>query len=161
MTITIDASVLVAADLDDEEAHDDASAFLRAVVMDSLAIHQPSLTLVEVCAAVARRTSDAALARATVAVISSTPGVVFHGLDLAAASAAAEVAADVAVRGADAVYLQVARNQGATLVTLDLGMLGRSPTDVEVVTPRAWLDGRMVVDRAASDTDDPRTDPSS
>jgi predicted nucleic acid-binding protein len=60
--ITIDASVLVAAGAPDDPACVDAAAFIDAALTNGLAIHQPTLTLVEVGAAIARRTGDGGLA---------------------------------------------------------------------------------------------------
>ncbi len=61
--LTIDASVLVAAGTRDDVANAESLRFLRTALGAGLAIHQPTLTLVEVAAAIARRTNDAAIAR--------------------------------------------------------------------------------------------------
>ncbi len=138
--VTVDASVFVAAQRLDEPHRPECETVIQALISDGVPMHQPSLTLVEVSAALARRTLDTTFAREGIAVISGIPGVVFHDLDLSAARAAAEVAADAVLRGADAVYVQVARDQGTTLVTLDQELLARSPDDVDAITPRMWLD---------------------
>lgn len=140
--VTIDASVWVAADTADEDAHDDCAAFLLAVMNEGIAIHQPTLSVVEVSAAVARRTRDAQLAREAVDTMRSMPGLTLHDLDLALATRASDIAGASLLRGADAVYAAVASSVGSTLVTLDDELLTRSPTGVETVTPRAWLDRR-------------------
>lgn len=140
--VTIDASVLVAADTADESAHDDCAAFLRALILDGIVVHQPSLSLVEVIAAVARRTRDTALARDAGSALLGMPGVVFHDLDLDGASKAAALAGSSFLRGADAIYACVAATTGSALVTLDEELLARAPAGIVVTTPARWLSSR-------------------
>ena len=54
--VTIDASVFVAADVADEHGNAAAMAFLGSVLAAGLAVHEPALAVVEIAAAVARRT---------------------------------------------------------------------------------------------------------
>lgn len=61
--VVIDASVWVAVDSGDGSARDVCGAFLSRVLEHGAPIHQPTLTLVEVTAAVARRTHDESMAR--------------------------------------------------------------------------------------------------
>jgi predicted nucleic acid-binding protein len=140
--VTIDASVLVAADTADESAHDDCAAFLRALIQDGIAVHQPSLSVVEITAAVARRTRDTALARDAGSALLGMPGVVFHDLSLDQASKAAALAVSWFLRGADAIYASIAAATGSTLVTLDDELLARAPAGVVVTTPARWLSSR-------------------
>lgn len=48
--VTVDASVWVAADANDELACKDSRAFLGRLLTEGSPVHQPTLTLVEVCA---------------------------------------------------------------------------------------------------------------
>ena len=140
--ITIDASVLVAAASASDPARDDAFAFLAAVVASDVAIHQPTLTLVEVSAAIARRTGDDRLAGEIGSALLAMPGLVLHPLDLEASADAAALASRLGVRGADAVYVATALRHRTTLVTLDDDVRRRSSTIVDVVTPAEWLQRR-------------------
>ena len=54
---------------------------------------------------------------------------------LAAVRQAAELAALHKLRGADSVYVAVAQEFGATLITWDAEMLARAPSIVTVQTP--------------------------
>jgi predicted nucleic acid-binding protein len=137
--ITIDASVLVAAGSPDDPERPDAAAFLVAALGSGEPIHQPTLTLVEVSAAVTRRTGDADLAREAGQALLAMPGLVLHTLDLDASADAAALAARLALRGADAVYAATALRQGATLVTLDDELRSRSSTLIDAVSPTEWL----------------------
>jgi predicted nucleic acid-binding protein len=137
--ITIDASVLVAAGSPEDPMRRNAAEFLVAALESGEPIHQPTLTLVEVSAAVARRTGNAHLARETGLALLAMPGLVLHALDLDASAEAAALAGRLQLRGADAVYAATALRHGATLVTLDDELRSRSSTLVDAVRPSEWL----------------------
>jgi predicted nucleic acid-binding protein len=139
--ITIDASVFVAAVDADEPTRQMARRLLSAVTASEAPIHQPTLTLVEVTAALARRSADTSVAMQAGAALVAMPGLVLHHLDLDAATDAAAVAVAARLRGADATYVAIAVRTGSTLVTLDVELLERAATLVPVATPEAWLAG--------------------
>lgn len=140
--VTIDASVLVAAGARDDVAHEASRAFLREVLRRALDIHQPTLTVVEVAAAIGRRTRDPALARDAGLRLLHMPGLVLHALDVQAAAEAASLAGGTLLRGADAVYAATALGQGTVLVTLDDELRSRTAAVVRTETPTAWLESR-------------------
>jgi predicted nucleic acid-binding protein len=137
--VTIDASVLVAAGSPNDPARDDSQRFLRAVLTAGLTIHQPTLTLVEVSAAMARRSGDRRLAREAGLRLLQMPGFAPHALDVESAAEAAGIASQAMLRGADAIYAATARRHGTTLVTLDQELLTRSAGVVDSLTPAEWL----------------------
>lgn len=67
------------------------------------------------------------------------PHVQLVTLDDALIDEAAEIAADRALKGADAVYVAVARRHRAILVTLDREQRERAAALVAVMTPTAAL----------------------
>lgn len=138
--VTIDASVWVAADADDEAAWEESRAFIERVLGAGTPVHQPTLTLVEVSAAVARRTGSAARAREAGSRLLRLPGLVVHGLDLELAGLSAAFAARARLRGADAVYAATASAHGTRLVTLDQELLDRARSVVATATPGEWLE---------------------
>jgi predicted nucleic acid-binding protein len=140
--VTIDASVLVAAGSPDDIANDDSVRFLRTALGAGHAIHQPTLTLVEVAASIARRTSNPVLAREAGLRLLQMPGLVMHPLDLEAAAEAAAIAGRAILRGADAIYAATALRNGTTLVTLDQELLTRTAGILDCVTPAGWLERR-------------------
>ncbi len=140
--ITIDASVFVAAVDPADPNQGTASRFLAAVASSGEVIHQPTLTLVEVTASLARRSGDEAAAMEAGAALLSMPGLVVHPLDLEAAADASAIAVRSRVRGADAIYAATAMARGATLVTLDHELLARVADLVTVTTPAGWLEAR-------------------
>lgn len=137
--VTIDASVLVAADAGDEAAHASARAFLRRVLKSGVAVHQPSLAIVEVTAAVARRTGDAAHARAVGVALLELPGMALHDLDLDTALTAVGLASDLRIRAADAVYAATALIHATTLVTLDAELASRAGAVLAACAPDDWI----------------------
>ncbi|MDQ3689404.1 MAG: PIN domain-containing protein [Chloroflexota bacterium] len=143
--VTIDASVWLAADAADEAARDVSRSFLRAVLAGGLAVHLPSISIVEVAAAVARRTGDADLAREAGQRVLEMPALVVHPLDIDAAAEAAALAGYVRLRAADAIYAATALRLGTQLVTLDLELRDRAAPVVGVFTPAEWLESRSIV----------------
>lgn len=137
--ITIDASVFVAAGAPDDPMAVEASAVVEAAIARGMAIHQPTVTLVEVGSAIARRTGDVVLAREAGLALLSMPGLVLHPLDLAAATDATSVAAQMRLRGADAIYVATAMRTSSVLVTLDDEQLSRARPSVPTATPGEWL----------------------
>ncbi len=140
--ITIDASVLVAAGSPGDIANDESVRFLRAALGAGLAVHQPTLTLVEIAASIARRTNDPALAREAGLRLLQMPGLVMHPLDVEAAAEAAAIAGRAMLRGADAIYAATALRHGTTLVTLDHELLTRTSGVIDSIEPAGWLERR-------------------
>ena len=138
--LTIDASVLVAAAVPDEPAHEVVRSLLRAVGRDGMAIHEPAIAVVEVAAGIVRRTGDSSLAEDAVRLLVGLPGIEFHALDLAAAVHAAGVARELRLRAGDALYAAVALDHGCTLVTMDEELLRRTSPLRDACTPEAWID---------------------
>ncbi len=140
--LTIDASVRVAADPAAGEGHGVAQSFMYAVVASGSVIHQPTLALVEVTAALARRTHDQAFAQRAGLAMLATPGVQLHPLDREMARAASAIASRAILRGADAVYAATAMATGSVLVTLGGELLTRGIPGIDVMTPGDWLAAR-------------------
>jgi predicted nucleic acid-binding protein len=132
--------VLVAAGAPDDPARGDGEAFLAAALAAEVPIHQPTLSLVELPAAIARRTGDTELAGEAAQALLAMPGLVLHPLDLEASADAASIAGRLLLRGVDAVYASTALRERATLVTLDDELRERASPVVDAVSPREWLE---------------------
>lgn len=139
MSVTLDASVWLAGLIPDEPAHAPSRDVIRRIVTSALACAQPTLFLVEVCAATARRSRDPRLAFEAGQVIRDFPRMEHAPLDAALAAEAAGIAAECGLRGADAVYVATARRAGSTLVTLDRELRECASGVVRVETPDEWL----------------------
>lgn len=129
----VDASVVVALNHAADPQYRRCLEWLRERLESGEEIFAPGLVLAEVAAAVRRLTGRARLAREATAGLRTW--LTLLPLDAARAAAAAEAAAATGVRGADAVYLALARELGEPLVTLDRQQLERGGRTAAVRRP--------------------------
>jgi predicted nucleic acid-binding protein len=139
MILCVDANVFVAASTAREVHFLDSRAFFDRADHAGIPVVSPSLLIAEVAAAIARQSGDSGLARQTVAIIRRSPNLGLLGLDAARADQAAEQAIRLRLRGADAVYAQVALELDAVLITWDSEMLQRVSPAVSAMTPGQWI----------------------
>jgi predicted nucleic acid-binding protein len=95
----------------------------------------PEILLPEVAAALARGLEDTELAYRAAAQLRALPGHRFVVVDRALGELATRLAADRRLRGCDAVYVALARREGARLVTWDKQQQERAAAVVETLTP--------------------------
>ena len=133
MNIAIDASVFASDALASDINHAVSKQFLNALASVSPTVYCPTLVIVETVAA------DAPLAQNAINIVSQTPGMNLVALTDARALSAAQTAIQCRLRGADACYVAVAAEFGATLVTWDAEMLQRGANAVTTQTPADWL----------------------
>ncbi|MHB0981100.1 MAG: PIN domain-containing protein [Thermoleophilia bacterium] len=135
--VTVDASVWVAA-ADASDPHCDVSrAFFAEVTHRELRLVVPSIALVEVGCALARRSRDTLHARRLTQAMLA-PDLVNHvSVDGAVVARAFDVGTERFLRGADALYVAAAAGTESILVSWDGEHLARG----EGVSPDAWLEG--------------------
>jgi predicted nucleic acid-binding protein len=97
------------------------------------------LPLAEVAGSASRELRDPIRGRIAATALRSFPHGTFVTIDGTLAEEAADIAADYALRGMDAIYVAVARQYGCTLVTLDAEIEQRVGSIVTVQTPAALL----------------------
>ena len=131
MIVTLDSSVIVAALREQEEKHSQCLSLLEKVKNAEHIAIQPYTVLVEVSAAVKRRTSSQRLARLVKELLQNIDTVNFVELEAIRADAASDIAARTGLRGMDAVVVQVAQEFDAALVTLDKEMVRRAKSIVD------------------------------
>ncbi len=139
---TINASVFVNAFNSHERGHAESLQFLVTTHERGDPIIVPSLLVAEVASAVARASDDTAAALEYTDAIAALPHLTLEGLTAAMARQAAELAASHRVRGADAVYLAVARRYATTLVSRDSEQLARGSGVAVCQTPEKVLSDR-------------------
>lgn len=133
---TPDASIFVrAADANDPDQAV-CQALLDGLDRTGASTIVPRLLIAEVAGAVRRITRDPIRARLAFDSLRFMPSLQFVTLDDVLLDEAALIAADRALKGADAVYVAVARRHGCTLVTLDRE---RAAPVVAVVAPHEVL----------------------
>ena len=119
MMYTLDANIF-ARDIDPTEPfYEVCPALLDTLDKRHIPIIVPNLLLAEVAAAISRTRRDPMRARLITEAIEAFEHIQLVPLDSALAHEAAELVADRALRGADAVYVAVARRYSCTLVSLD------------------------------------------
>lgn len=132
---TVDANV-IARDADPTDPDYPAChALLEELERRTIPMIVPNLILAELSASISRVRRDPIRARIVVEALQEFEHIQFIALDMQLAHAAAELAADRFLRGADAVYVAVARRYGCTLVTLDQEQRERSALVVRALTP--------------------------
>lgn len=136
---TLDASI-VARDFDPGDPEYAACHELIALLdQQAIRVIVPRLLLAEIAGLARRLTRDPIRARLMVDAWRTFPHVQIVSLDDALIDAAAEIAADYALRGADATYVAVARQYNCTLVSLDREQRERAAAIVTTLTPTEAL----------------------
>ncbi len=136
---TIDASVFVNAFNPHEEGHAASLQILSAIQERGDPVIVPTLLLPEIAAAVARATDDTAGALQYAVATAAFPHLTLVSLTAAVARQAADLAAAHRLRGADAIYVAVARRYGTTIVSRDDEQRARGGAVVTCQTPEEAL----------------------
>ena len=137
--VTIDANVFVAASISTESHHPDSLALLTRLRLRGVEVFCPSLVIAETVAAIARPTGDVALALQSIRLISRFPNITVLNLTHRRSRAAARLAANLRLRGADSVYVAAAVEYTATLITWETQILERAHAAVPTMSPTDWL----------------------
>lgn len=149
---TVDASVFVNAFNPHEEGHAESLAILSAIQQGGDPVVVPTLLLAEIASAVARASGDSAGALQYATATAALPHLTLVALTSTTARQAAELAATHRLRGADAVYVAVARRYGTTLVSRDEEQRSRGSAVVTCQTPEEALSSRRLPKRARRST---------
>ena len=136
---TIDASVFVNAFNPHEKGHAESLQLLATIQQRGDPGIVPTLLIAEMASAVARASDDSVGAIQYANATAALPHLTLVPLTPATARQAAELAATHRLRGADAVYLAVARRYGTTLVSRDDEQRTRGSAVVPCQTPEEAL----------------------
>jgi len=125
--------VIVAA-LRKQEVHYEASKNLLEKVKDGnhIAI-EPYIVLIEVVAAIKRRTGSTELAKRVKNDFLAIDTINFTELESIRASDASEIAMNLGVRGMDAIVIQTAKEFNVPLITLDKEMIEKAKPFVDIL----------------------------
>ena len=138
----VDASVWIASVLDKDAHHQVSLAFMHRFVKEQQIATVPLLVWAEIAGAVARRTGDADRGIKVAEFIAAKVWVRGLPLDASLANESMRLAANLKLRGADAVYVALATTHCEPLLTLDSEMLERARGIADVFTPEQWLQKR-------------------
>lgn len=131
----VDASVWVSRLVPQDVHHETSRSWLEAFLRSGGVVVAPLLLLAEVAGAIARRTGEPRLGREAVARILRVPGLRLVTLDPGLGQEAARLAADLRLRGADAIYVATAHSLGIPLITLDREQRDRAGHVITVRPP--------------------------
>mgnify|MGYP001566380375 CR=1 FL=1 len=134
---TIDASVFVSAYRTQEAGCAISRDFLRRVREADVPLIEPAILPVEIAAALAHAGENPAWAAEYAESVMAFPYLNLQSLDENMARRALAIAARYRLRGADSLYVMVAAQYGARLVTLDAEQLERAPSAVGACKPEA------------------------
>ena len=121
--VTIDSSVVIASLLKNESRHKEALSIWQKVLTGKQIAIMPYSVLIEVVAAIKRRTGSEELAMEIKDELMSIDSLSFVVLDNEAAEDAADIAARTGVRGMDAIIIQVAEEYETELISFDKEMI--------------------------------------
>jgi predicted nucleic acid-binding protein len=124
--LTLDSSVIIASLLEKEPRHREALVIWSTILSGNNIAIMPYSVLVEVVAAIKRRTGSESLAMEVKEELLNVETISFVILDDKSAVEAADLAAKTGVRGMDALLIQVAKEFGTELVSFDEEMLSKS-----------------------------------
>lgn len=131
--VVVDASVWVARLVPQDGFHEAVKAWMAAQRAENKLLISPALLLPEVAGAIARRTGDSDLARRTVEVLPRLPGLRLIEMERDLVESAAAIAAQLGLRGADAIYVAAADYLHLPLCTLDAEQSRRAGYRVEII----------------------------
>jgi predicted nucleic acid-binding protein len=94
----------------------------------------PTLLLAEVGGAISRRTGDPGLGRQAIQQLESLPGLRLVEMDNELVRAAASLAAELGLRGADSLYVAVASQLHLPMVTFDVDQRDRAQEKITIQT---------------------------
>jgi len=134
--VVVDASVWVSRASNRDAAHERTTAWFDRQTAEGALYVAPVLMLAEVAGALARVTRDARVGRRVAERLARLPALRLVVIDGAVGERAAEIAADLRLRGADATYVAVAERLGLPLVTWDDEQRDRARALVSTLAPR-------------------------
>jgi len=130
----LDASVWVSRLVNQDEFHETVKRWLAEQRRLGVQFISPALLLAEVGGAISRRTHDSQLGIQAIAQLENLPGLRLVEMDNELIHEAAILAADLGLRGADSVYVAVARRLNLPFVTFDVDQRQRAQERVEILS---------------------------
>ena len=130
--VVLDASVWVSRLVLQDEFHAAVKSWMEQQREAGVQFISPTLLLAEVGGAISRRTGDPALGKQAIHQLEDLPGLRLVEMDNELIHEAASLAAELGLRGADSVYVAVARQLNLPLVTFDVDQRERSGEKITI-----------------------------
>ncbi|GMQ78868.1 MAG: hypothetical protein BMS9Abin02_1410 [Anaerolineae bacterium] len=135
MSCVVDASVIVSYLHSGDSNHGASRNWLHRQVEGGQLLAAPILLIIEVSAAVARRTRSSALGHQAINNLQRLPMLRLVAIDHRLGLSASKLGADLYLRGADAVYVALALQLSLPLVSWDKEQLERASRAINVQKP--------------------------
>jgi len=132
MFIVVDASVWVARLVSQDVFHEPVKAWMFARLEEGDQFLAPSLLLAEIGGAISRRTTSS-LGLKAVEYVQGLPGLQLVEMEDSLLREAAQLAAELGLRGADSTYVAVAARLDLPFITLDVDQRERAKKRVTVL----------------------------
>lgn len=117
--VVVDASAWVSRVLTQDSNHVAARIWIDKHLLNDGRLIAPTLLVTEVASAIRRRTMQSALAQAAVNQLYVMPNVQLVPIDQELIDAATDLATNLGLRGADTLYVALAKRLGIPLVSFD------------------------------------------
>lgn len=135
MTVVVDASVYVSMLKHEEPGHAASQKWYNLALASGTPLAAPLPFLAEVSGAISRSTGDTDLAQDVIVQVQALGVIELIPINEVLGSRAAEIAAKYRLRGCDALYVAVAEQLGAELVSLDQEQLERGTAVIPTRPP--------------------------
>lgn len=133
MLVTLDSSVIIAALREQEKKHKECQELLEKIREAKYIAVQPYTVLVEVVAAIRRRTNSQFLAKQVKELLLKIDTMNFLELESTRADASVDIATHTGLRGMDAIIVQIANEFGAVLFTLDEEIMDKAKSIINIM----------------------------
>lgn len=137
--VVVDASVWVSSLRQQDVNHNASRLWLEKYTTLGGLLIAPTLLLIEVAAAISRRTGDSTLAHEAVSVLRAARSIQFLPMDAALVKAATNVAAALQLRAGDAIYVAVAHELNIPLISWDKEQIQKASTNIVTYAPDEYV----------------------
>ena len=136
--VVTDASIWVSHLRPQDANHDASRLWIERYTAAGGLLLAPIFLLIEVAAAISRRTAEPALAKKAIEDLNSTDAIQFVPLDSVLTQAAVNIATDLQLRAGDAIYVAVAQQLNLPLLSWDKEQLERAGNLLTTYTPSTY-----------------------
>ena len=133
--VVVDTSAWVSRLLTQDSNHTAARDWIERHLLNGGLLVAPALLVTEVAAAVSRQTGQPSLARSAVNQLNLMTTVRLMPVDQDLIDAATDLASDLGIRGADALFVATAMQLSIPLVTFDTEQLQRPGAIITTIRP--------------------------
>jgi predicted nucleic acid-binding protein len=133
--VVVDTSVWISRILEDDSNHQAAKAWTDSYLLNGGILIAPALFVTEIAAAISRQTRQPSYARAIIAQLHGMFNLQLVAIDEELIDGATEIATDLGLRGADALFVALAARLNVPLVSFDNEQLLKSVALIETIRP--------------------------